>query len=304
MRGLASQGSERWRSRGSVFSLPLLSCPSQRRDSLFSLVPRLRLLSPCSALLAGGGGRRGSKFKRAPTPTSPAACLTALLMLAGPHSFSSAQVVSLSCNAGYFGEGNAVEYKGLVYRTLDGASPLDARTDNWLCQNYYLGLPSGWALAADNADSLAVIRSYRWGTSILVVAGGRGYITAYGGPSSPPPGSLWSSNNGLTTSGSTYKAAECTILILISKAGSACTACPAGESEVAGRECGTRMCVCVCVSCFTAALPLSRYEFFAPAFTPAVLMHMLYSCRFTPIYVHIYRCFASALLLLYHSLCI
>jgi hypothetical protein len=246
MRGLARHGSERWRRRGSLFSVPLLSCPSQRRGSLFSLVPRLRLLSPCSALLAGGGGRRGSKFKRSPAPTSPAACLTALLMLARILAPASAQVVSLSCNAGYFGEGNAVEYKGLVYRTLDGTSPLD--TSGSKCQNYYLDLPSGWALAADDADSLAVIRSYQWGTQVMLVANGRGYWVY--------SGSFFDSRY-LSTSGSTYAVTGCSLLILISRAGSACTACPAGESEIAGRECGARLCVCVCPASLLRCLSLA-----------------------------------------------
>jgi hypothetical protein len=215
MGGLGRKGSGRWR----------------RRGRFFALVPRHSLLSPCSALLAAGGGKRGSKFKRAPAPTSAAACLTALLMLSSILSPASAQVVSLSCNAGYFGETNAVEYNGRVYRTLDGASPLDT---SLRCQNYYLGLPSDWALAAGNADSLHVIRSYRWGTSVMVVANGVGYWTGRGD---------YYSNTGLSTSGSTYMVTQCHLLILISKAGSACTACPAGESEIAGRDCGGRVCV-------------------------------------------------------------
>jgi hypothetical protein len=232
MGGLGRKGSERWRRRGSVFSL----------------VPRLRLLSACSALLAGGGGRRGSKFKRAPAATLPAACLTALLMLARILSPASAQVVSLPCNAGYFGETNAVEYKGLAYRTLDGTSPLD--TSNSKCQNYDLALPSGWALAADNADSRYVIGSYRWGTHALVVANGYAYWTTNQGSYA---GSLWSSGF-LSTSGSTYRIINsCNTLILISKSG-ACTACPAGEWRLRGESVG-RVCVCECVllhCCFSS----------------------------------------------------
>jgi hypothetical protein len=130
-------------------------------------------------------------------------------------------------------EGNAVEYNGRVYRTLDGASPLDARTSYYLCQNYYLPLPSGWALAADNADSLYVTRSLRWGTFVLVVAGGRGYYTAAVESSA---GSL-STSSGLFTSGSTYMTSGCNYLILISKTGSLpCTACPAGESACPAGE--------------------------------------------------------------------
>ena len=113
---------------------------------------------------------------------------------------------------------------------MDGASPLD--TSGSKCQNYYLALPSGWALAADNADSLYVIRSYRWGTYGLVVANGYAYLTASQGSSA---GSLSTTSGALYTSGSTYKINNCNHLILISKTGSLpCTACPAGESRDSG----------------------------------------------------------------------
>ncbi len=213
---IGGQVSGRWRRRGSI---------------IFCLV---RLLSASSALLASlpAAGKRRSKFKCVPTATSAAARLTALLMLVGMLSLASAQVFPLSCNAGYFGEiTNAVEYNGRVYRTLDGTSPLD--TGSSKCQNYWLALPSGWSLAADDADSLYVISSYRWGTYGLLVANGYAYVTSSGS---------YCCSGYLYTSGSTYKAG-CNLLILISKAGSACTACPAGESEIAGRECGARMCV-------------------------------------------------------------
>ena len=173
------------------------------------------------------------------------------------------QVVSLACNAGYFGETNAVEYKGLVYRTLDGMSPLDT---NFKCQNYYLPLPSGWALAADNDDSRYIIGAYRWGTDALVVANGYGYRGSYWAVTAQDPqprlpgtyhGSLF-----LITSGSTYKTINCGIgnylLILISKSGSACTACPAGESEIPGRECGTRLCERVWWEAACECIPLAE----------------------------------------------
>ncbi len=123
-------------------------------------------------------------------------------------------------------ESNAVEYNGRVYRTLDGTSPLDAGSSK--CQNYYLALPSGWVLAADNADSLYVITSYRWGTNAMVVANGYTYYTAQ-------ENAYYSYYTALSTSGSTYKVMSCISLILISKTGSLpCTACPAGESRDSG----------------------------------------------------------------------
>jgi hypothetical protein len=68
-----------------------------------------------------------------------------------------------------------------------------------------------------------------------------------------------STSSGLSTSGSTYRASSCNYLILISKTfSSPCTTCPAGESEIAGRECGALMCVCVCflLHCCFASLSL------------------------------------------------
>jgi Leucine-rich repeat (LRR) protein len=118
---------------------------------------------------------------------------------------------------------STVEYYGNLYMTLDGTSPLDT---NVSCQNYFLSLPSGWALAADNADSLNVIRSYRWGTHAMVVACGRAYGTLAFKEvprSSPPPaseplspGSLWTTS-GLSTSGTKYRSNGCNLRVLILK---------------------------------------------------------------------------------------
>jgi hypothetical protein len=167
----------------------------------------------------------------------------------------------LACNAGYFGETNAVEYKGLVYRTLNGVSPLDT---NFQCQNYYLPLPSGWVLAADNADSRYIIGAYLWGTDALVVANGYGYRGGSYGPPRQSPGSAGSYHGSsfLITYASTYKVIDCYpstyLLILISKSGSACTACPAGESEIPGRECGTRLCERVWWETACECIPLAE----------------------------------------------
>jgi hypothetical protein len=217
--GGGSQGSGRWRRRGTIFSV---------------LVPRHSLLSASSALLVrGGGGKRG---KLVPASTSAAACLTALHMLSAMLSPASAQI---NCNAGYFGNNSiSVEYNGRVYMTLDGTSPLDT---GYKCQNYYLPLPSGWALIDDD-DSQYVTRSYPWGTNVMYAGFSRAYYTLNG---NGIPGSSYHSPTSVRISGSTYSVGNCDFLILISKTGSDCTACPAGESEIAGRECGTRMCVSV-----------------------------------------------------------
>jgi len=110
---------------------------------------------------------------------------------------------------------NMVKYNGRWYRTLEDSSPLDG---GWcsLDQDYKY-LPSGWELAADNADSLYVISSYRWGAIIMAVAGGNGYFTL-SGPSccDETPGKLYTSS-ALSTSGSAYMGNDCAMLILISK---------------------------------------------------------------------------------------
>ena len=136
-----------------------------------------------------------------------------------------------------------------MYRTLDGTSPFDT---NFKCQNSYLSLPSGWVVAADNADSRYIIGAYRWGTDALVVANGNGYRGSYWAvtaqDSNPRLPGTYHGTSFLITSGSTYQTISCGagsyLLILISKPGpgSACTACPAGESEIPGRECGTLLC--------------------------------------------------------------
>jgi hypothetical protein len=73
----------------------------------------------------------------------------------------------------------------------------------------------------------------------MVVANGYQYYTDYSGSNG-----LYTTG-ALSTSGSSYLVNNCNSRILISKNGSACTACPAGELEIVGRECGTRMCVSV-----------------------------------------------------------
>jgi hypothetical protein len=127
----------------------------------------------------------------------------------------------------------AVEYNGRVYRTLDGTSPFDTGRK---CQNSYVALPPGWALATDNADSRYVIRSFIWGTHGLVVDNGKAYYTASQGSSA---GSLYTSGvlSGVSIRENdqtrlTYMVNNCNLLILISKNGSLpCTACLAGESR-------------------------------------------------------------------------
>ena len=56
------------------------------------------------------------------------------------------------------GDGN-VTYNGKVYRTLDGWDPEDSSIG---CQSQYMEVPSGWEIAATNADSKAVTAAHPW----------------------------------------------------------------------------------------------------------------------------------------------
>ena len=69
---------------------------------------------------------------------------------------------------------NVVSYNGRSYAALDGASPWDSSQQ---CQSGYIALPPGWSIAPDNADSIAVISSYRWGTHRMVLSDGASYWT-------------------------------------------------------------------------------------------------------------------------------
>jgi hypothetical protein len=75
-----------------------------------------------------------------------------------------------------------VQYNGRQYRTLDGVSST-SRLEG--CQRSLISLPSGgWEVANRDADSLAVIAAYPWGTSCMHLAAGESIRTA----SHPRPG--------------------------------------------------------------------------------------------------------------------
>jgi hypothetical protein len=62
-----------------------------------------------------------------------------------------------------------VRFKGRD-AALDGWSPLDPSADG--CQLGRLPLPEGWSLAPADNDSLAVARSFPWGTSFVILSNG------------------------------------------------------------------------------------------------------------------------------------
>ncbi len=68
-----------------------------------------------------------------------------------------------------------VSYNGQYYAALDGWIPTDYYTQG--CQWSPLSLPSGWSIAINNADSIAVIASYPWGTDLMVLADGSQFYT-------------------------------------------------------------------------------------------------------------------------------
>ena len=101
-------------------------------------------------------------------------------------------------------------YKGYLYSTLADV-PVDV--NQMTCQKNvgYLPLPSGYSIASDNADSIAVTAAHYWSTNLLVFSNGMAYNTLGGGSS---PGSYCCSGQ-LSQSGSTYNVNYCTNQILI-----------------------------------------------------------------------------------------
>jgi hypothetical protein len=72
-----------------------------------------------------------------------------------------------------------------------------------------MSIPTGWILAPDNDDSLKVIMSNPWSTTILLTSG-----NAYGSLSFSSPGYNFGSGY-LSSDGTYYYPAECDSQILI-----------------------------------------------------------------------------------------
>jgi hypothetical protein len=99
-----------------------------------------------------------------------------------------------------------VYYNGKTYSLLSRAESENALD---ICQSVYLPLEPGYALAPDDADSIAVIATHNWNAQLVVVASGNAYNTANYGV----PGILYGSGYLLTT-GVTYRPNICTGQIL------------------------------------------------------------------------------------------
>ena len=102
---------------------------------------------------------------------------------------------------------NAVSYNGRIYSTLSDV-PVDG--GDQLCQNGYISLPSGYTVAPDNADSIAVIAAHTWSTDVVIVASGNAY-----GVSRFSNGTQYGSGGLLSQNGSSYLSNLCFGEVLI-----------------------------------------------------------------------------------------
>ena len=72
---------------------------------------------------------------------------------------------------------NIVYRNGYAFATLDNTDPSDSITAG--CQTVFLSVPSGWEIAPDDSDSVAVTAEFPWGTAVLVYANGRAVYTFF-----------------------------------------------------------------------------------------------------------------------------
>ena len=67
-----------------------------------------------------------------------------------------------------------IAYNGNVYSTVANV-PIGG--SSLLCQSTWLAMPLGWAIAPDNADTVALSKLYSFSTHVIVVESGVGYCT-------------------------------------------------------------------------------------------------------------------------------
>ena len=143
-----------------------------------------------------------------------------------------------------FDSTQAVSYNSILYAALDGWDPQDTKTKG--CQPDYLPLPSGWIIAPNDEDSIAVTAMYAWGTDLLVFADGSQYYTLnvrYPGYAGQPRTWICCAD-GLTALGSSmidglavYKVNSCARRILIVKLALLCSAAAPPQAR---RRCSAR----------------------------------------------------------------
>ena len=116
---------------------------------------------------------------------------------------------------------NIVIYNGYLYSTLADV-PVNVNQDK--CQALYdefipygaLPIPSGYAIADDNADSIAVTAAHYWSTDSLLMSNGKAYVTLRGPECCGYEAGILSGFGGLTQSGSSYIVTICASQVLIS----------------------------------------------------------------------------------------
>jgi hypothetical protein len=71
------------------------------------------------------------------------------------------------------GFSNYANYSGSIYSTL---ADVNLYGYPYSCQSNAIYLPTGWIIAPDDNDSISVITSYTWSTSVVLTSG-NGYCT-------------------------------------------------------------------------------------------------------------------------------
>eukprot|EP01035_Chromulina_nebulosa_P003955 gene3955-5399_t len=111
---------------------------------------------------------------------------------------------------------NTITSNGVVYSTLSDVSITSTVST---CQNYWLTLPAGWAIAPDTPEVRNILVQYPWSTDVLVLASGVGYRTT----KFPPAGIAYGDyQSKFTQSGDQYYCPWCNYQIMIMLTASIC----------------------------------------------------------------------------------
>jgi hypothetical protein len=144
---------------------------------------------------------------------------------------------------------NTVTSGGRVFATLDFTDPSKGCCE---CQGSYLSIPEGWKLAENDAVSQSVITGNSWGTAVVFLGDGCGYVASdfydYNYYMNYNSGLYYCTS--LYVSGSTYKPPICDTRILIEslpKQSTPCLKCLAGTYSTAVGSGSNRTCV-VCAN--------------------------------------------------------
>lgn len=111
-----------------------------------------------------------------------------------------------------YGRNNTVIYKGYLYTTIEDI-PVDGTQNT--CQSGYLSLPTGWTIADESTNSIAVTAAHYWSTNGLVFSNGKVYRTLMGPSCCSQTAGAYCCSGYLLQSGSTYSVTSCSVQILI-----------------------------------------------------------------------------------------